>query len=51
MLPSIIHRGQKQDGANAEGRQAEENEKESANDCKPMGANRQERREEQGGSE
>lgn len=27
----------------------EKNEKEPANDCKPMGANRQERREEQGG--
>lgn len=49
MLLSIIHRGQKQDGANVEGRQVEKKEKESANDCIPMGAKRQERREEQGG--
>lgn len=50
MLPSIIHRGQKQDGANTEEKASgEKNQKESANDCKPMGANRQETKEEQRG--
>lgn len=49
-LPTVIRRGWKQDGANAEGRkQKERNEKESANDYKPLGASRQEGREEQGG--
>lgn len=44
-LPSIIHRGQKQDGAKVEGRQVEKTEKEWANDCKPMGVIREEGRE------